>query len=244
MFVSVDMQKLVFLHKHHDHETLSALAWLEAPERSVLIDSTAREYFLLKLTDLELRMLYKNTMQSDAPVHTGIDNSVYLRELLATIVDSHMQAKLAIREEVEAQCEHVTDDLYKGTAWTYAIGSKRPAKQQELFPLTGKPLTPASLAQAVQLAPQRRLTRAAATPAPAPKPTASAPPAAKQRQPSVRPIIWAAADRMWEAAGKSMDKAVVLELRKKIMAALESESGVKKTSSSNELGNWMKARLG
>ena len=244
MFVSVDMQKLVFLHKHHDHETLSALAWLEAADRSVLIDSTARDRFLLSLTDLELRMLYKNTMLSDPPVHTGIDNSIYLRELLATIVERHMQPKLAIREEVEAQCEHVSDDLYNGIPWTYAIGSKRPAKQQELFGFVGKNLSEATLAQAAQLAPQRRLTRAAATPAPAPKPAASAPPAAKQRQPSVRPIIWAAADRMWEAAGKPMDKAVVLELRKKMMAVLESESGVKKTSSSNELGNWMKARLG
>jgi hypothetical protein len=244
MFVSVDMQKLVFLHKHHDHDTVSGLAWLEAAERSVLIESTARREFLLKLTDLELRMLYKNTTKSDPPVQTGVDSSVFLRELLATIVDSHMLARLAIREEVEAQCEHVSEDLYKGIPWSYAIGSKRPAKQRELFPLAATPVPAATVAQAAQLAPQRRITRAAAAVAPAPKAAPSAPPAAKVRQSSVRPIIWAVADSMWEAAGKPTDKTVVLELRKKMMSALEADKGVKRTSSSNELGNWMKARLG
>jgi hypothetical protein len=48
---------------------------------------------------------------------------------------------------------------------------------------------------------------------------------------------------MWEAAGKPTDKAVVLELRKKMMAELEEKHSVKRTSSSNELGNWMKDRL-
>lgn len=62
------------------------------------------------------------------------------------------------------------------------------------------------------------------------------------RQHSVRPVIWAAADEMWEAAGKPRDIKVVIALRQKIMTALE-DKGVKRTSSSTELGNWMKTRL-
>lgn len=54
--------------------------------------------------------------------------------------------------------------------------------------------------------------------------------------------IWAVADQMWEAVGKPTDKATVLTLRKAIMDRLEA-SGIKRTSSSNELGSWQKARI-
>jgi len=58
----------------------------------------------------------------------------------------------------------------------------------------------------------------------------------------VREKIWAVADRMWEEAGRPTDKSKVLALRKQIMDTLE-QDGVKRTSSSNELGNWQKARI-
>jgi hypothetical protein len=47
---------------------------------------------------------------------------------------------------------------------------------------------------------------------------------------------------MWADAGKPTGASAVLALRKQIMNKLE-EEGVKRTSSSNELGNWQKARL-
>lgn len=56
-------------------------------------------------------------------------------------------------------------------------------------------------------------------------------------------IIWEIADTMWEAAGKPFDKPVVLALRKTMMNELEFTHGIKKTSSSNELGSWMKTRV-
>lgn len=54
--------------------------------------------------------------------------------------------------------------------------------------------------------------------------------------------IWAVADQMWQSIGKPTDKATVLTLRKAIMDRLEA-SGIKRTSSSNELGNWQKTRI-
>lgn len=60
---------------------------------------------------------------------------------------------------------------------------------------------------------------------------------------AVRDQIWAVADDLWEAQGKPMDKKVVLKLRQVAMKQLETDFGVKLTTSSNELGNWMKARL-
>jgi hypothetical protein len=58
----------------------------------------------------------------------------------------------------------------------------------------------------------------------------------------VRSVIWEHADSVWSNAGKPLDKGVVMQLRKQMMTELEAQ-GIKKTSSSNELGNWMKARV-
>ena len=65
---------------------------------------------------------------------------------------------------------------------------------------------------------------------------------APARTAGVRGVIWDHADKVWEAAGKPTNKGVVMALRKQMMTELEG-MGVKRTSSSNELGNWMKARV-
>jgi hypothetical protein len=238
MFVSIDMDNLRILHKHPDHETLSALAWLEAPGVSVMIENTERPNFLAKLRSLDLRILYKHTTALDI---TGTGQLVVM-EMLATLIEEKLTAKPAVLDELLAQIAVVEDDLYKGIGWKYAKGSRRPAKQEQLFALHCGPLAFDEAKAAATRAPQRRALQPAPLP---PAAVASAPAPAqqlKQRMSNVRAVIWAAADKLWEAEGKPMDKAVVLELRKRMMTVLE-EEGVKRTSSSNELGNWMKARL-
>lgn len=66
--------------------------------------------------------------------------------------------------------------------------------------------------------------------------------ASAPRSSGVREKVWAVADQMWEEAGKPKDKNMVLLLRRAIMSVLE-QDGVKRTSSSNELGNWQKSRV-
>jgi hypothetical protein len=239
MFVSIDMDNLQFVHKHADHDTLSAIAWLEMPNRSVMIENTEREYFLAKMTGLDLRMLYKNTTGLDI---TGTDHIV-VREMLATLVETKLKPVFANLSELEAQIALVEDDLYKGIAWKYALGAKRPTQQLELLSLHCDPLDGFTAQEAATRAPQRRKVRAATPAAPKGPPVPVPPRAATVRASSVRPIIWEYADRLWEEAGKPTDKAVVLQLRKTMMDVLEKEKGVKRTSSSNELGNWMKSRI-
>lgn len=239
MYVSINMDDLQFVHKHADHDTCSALAWLEMPHKSVTIESTDREFFLSKMTALDLRMLYRNTTALDI---TGTDHIV-VREMLATLVDENLTATFAHIAELDAQIALVEGELYKGIPWKYALGSRRPAKQEELFSLHCKPLDPVTAYNAAQRAPQRRKLAAAPQRAPAPASAPSRPAVPKQRMSSVRPQIWAVADRMWSEAGSPTDKTAVLELRKKMMVELEEKHFVKRTSSSNELGNWMKERL-
>lgn len=58
-----------------------------------------------------------------------------------------------------------------------------------------------------------------------------------------RITIFEVADRMWNEAGSPKDTSVVLQLRKTIMAELEANHGIKKTTSSTALGEWQKLRL-
>lgn len=239
MFVSINMDDLQFVHKHKDHEVVSALAWLEMPGQSVMIENTEREYFLAKMTGLDLRLLYKNTTGLDI---TGTDHIV-VREMLATLVEEKLKPTFAHLEELQAQIACVEDDLYAGIPWSYALGARKPAKQEDLFHLHCAPLDGYEGQQAAIRAPQRRKVRSATPTAATAAPAPQRPAVPKQRMSSVRPTIWAVADEMWQAAGKPTDKTVVLELRKKMMARLEEEKGIKRTSSSNELGNWMKDRI-
>lgn len=238
MFVSIDMQNLVFLHKHRDQDTLGALAYLEACDRSFMVENTDREHFLSKLTGLDLRFLYRNTTGLDI---TGTD-PIVVREMLAEIVESKMAPTICIQSEVEAQVAAVVDDLEKGIPWKYSLGSNRPAKQDELFNFHCKPLDTSEAQAAAARAPQRRKAATPAKVRATPTAAPAGPAVPKQRGFNVRPVIWDLADAMWVEAGSPTDVKVVLELRKKMMSALE-EKGVKRTSSSNELGNWMKTRL-
>lgn len=58
-----------------------------------------------------------------------------------------------------------------------------------------------------------------------------------------RVTIFEVADRMWSEAGAPKEASVMLQLRKTIMAELESTHGIKKTTSSTALGEWQKVRL-
>lgn len=71
-----------------------------------------------------------------------------------------------------------------------------------------------------------------------PKPAPVQPVAPKRG--TVKALIHAVANQMWEEAGKPMDKKVVLALRIRIMDVLGNSHEVKRTSASVELGNWMK----
>lgn len=238
MFVCVDMDNLQFIHKHRVHEIVSGLAFLEACDRSTLVDSTDNERFLLHLNQIQVRTLYRNTTGEDI---TGTPDIV-VRELLATLVPK-LPTSLVILEDLEAQIAAVEDDLHNGLPWKYSFGAKKPVPLERLLSLHCKPPSPDESASAALRAPQLRAERSAPKPlaaaAPAPQPA----PVRRVRAHSVRPVIWDVADRMWREAGSPKDKAVVLELRKKMMAELEEKHSVKRTSSSNELGNWMKDRL-
>lgn len=219
------------------------LVMIEMPQLAVHITPYDIPSFLHGYTEMELCMLYRNTTGSD-PLFAGPSLCAVLAELAERLSVTDVNQIETVR-----QLERIpvgSEEPHK-----YVKGSPLPGKPETLFPLTA--LKNDNEVSVVAAAKVRALQR----PAPAPEPVAPAAPVAQLARPraapqagssaprtgSVRDTIWKVADSMWEAAGKPTDKSVILPLRKKMMDQLETEYAVKRTSSSNELGNWQKDRI-
>ena len=232
MFVSIDMDKLVFLHKHHDHETLSGLALLEAPNRSVVIENSEREGWFSGMSQLDMQILYKNT--------TGFDMAykwVEVQQRMMQKLVGRLEPTLALAEEVAAQVAAVEEDLRRGVAYRYALGARVPAKAQELFPLLAKAFRDDEATDIARKAPPPPPTQAAPAAPPAADNTPAAAP--KARTGSVRPVVRAAADQAWEAAGKPTGAEALKELTKPLIQPLEAQ-GYHPTTIRIKLSEWIK----
>lgn len=236
MYVSIDRENLKFLHKHEDVHVVCNLVHIEAPNVPICVTHYSG-HFLSDFTDMELKMLYRNTTSSDHTSHSG--NA--LRAVLADPAD-RLPVSDVNKFELDRQAASIPED--NGEPLKYVKGATRPGKVAELFPLTA-PKNPDEdkLAASASVRPLQRPASAAPTAAPAAPQTRPQRAPAAPRQGGVRAVIWEVADSLWEREGKPTGKAEVLALRKRMMDLLESDHGVKRTSSSSELGQWQKARV-
>lgn len=222
MFIALDYKRHQFLPLAHSSlETLCDLVVTEAHDVPVHIENVTYP-FLGSWRDLDCIMLYKNTTGETA-TKIGDDLRVLLMELASRIPECSVN-----------------------------IGAA--AQRAEQVELTGEPCKRIIVMSPIKLpkAPDEKeiLTRPRARPVAREIPQAHTSTAgagsAGPRSPRMggaREIIWSIADTMWQAAGAPKDLPVILALRKEIMAKLENDHGVKRTTSSNELGNWQKAKL-
>ena len=239
MHVVIDKAKMRFLPiKHEDHRVIGDLIWIEAPHEHVHA-APIDHNFLAGFTDLELMLLYKNTTGQPA-MRVGDQMRNILMELAERI-----PVRVVNKFELDRQASLMP--IHRSKRYLYAPGQFTAEEKQELFSL--EPVTLLKAPDEAVIAARARV-RPSNTPAPATATSAPAPAAPRAaRAPSgprtggVRELIWAVADKMWAEAGSPKDAPTVLALRKKMMAVLEADHAVKKTSSSNELGNWMKARI-
>lgn len=219
MYVSLDMQNMRIVHKHSSVNAVCGLVHIELPDVAVNvcpIDMTVKHK-----TDLEIKMLFRSCFPGQA-------DHMPVSEMKSKILQFAEEFPVTDLDELEVkrQADSIRDGDKK--AYKYVKGSFRASRPAELFAdATGDAVRAGATVPA----------SSAARPAAAPRAATGAP-----RASGVREKIWAVADRMWEEAGKPIEKSTVLALRKDIMNALE-QDGVKRTSSSNELGNWQKARI-
>lgn len=229
MYISIDMDRLTVMHKHADHMALSTLAWLEMPNRSVTIENLRREGFLGKMSELDVRMLYKNTCQRELPTN-DVD---VLRSQLVIMLEKAPCARV-VTEEVVAQANAVDDRLHAGESFVYAYGATTPASPRELFPVQAAPLSVADLRQAAENAVAGRHH----APAPPPPPMATTEPdspAKAAKRSGVRQVVYAAAEAAWAERGGADWQAV----RKALIAQLEAD-GYHPTTIRIKLSEWAK----
>lgn len=222
MYVSLDMQNMRIVHKHSSVNAVCGLVHIELPDVAVNvcpIDMTVKHK-----TDLEIKMLFRSCFPGQA-------DHMPVSEMKSKILQFAEEFPVTDLDELEVkrQADSIRDGDKK--AYKYVKGSFRASRPAELFAdATGDAVRAGATVPA-------NTTARPVRPAAAPRAATGAP-----RAGGVREKIWTVADRMWEEAGKPTEKSTVLALRKDIMNALE-QDGVKRTSSSNELGNWQKARI-
>jgi hypothetical protein len=229
MYIAIDRINMQITHAHPDASIVSGLAYLEAAHvRDVRIESTLREGFLSVFTRAELEQLHLSITNHP---YTGPD----IVKVLAALCD-RFTAPVVNGAELDAQILAVQNKglSERGVSYRYVFGKKLPSETLFALPYKMKPLTDAELLAA--------RTREFAPYAPV-APTQTARPAGGPRLSGVTAIVWDTADQLWAAAGSPTETPKVLALRKEIMNVLESEHGVKRNTSSNELGKWHKARV-
>lgn len=247
MYALIDRSNMRFFAKHEHVAPLSYLSHIELPHVHVYIGPVDTPADFSDFTILELKLLHKST--------TGVEYHGSDPELLCAAcfaLAKQLPDTQLNTFELEIQARSINaDDLE--TRYRYVPGSTKPQRESDLFeptPLTCKQVL--SLEDLVKLArnakqPLQAATPVAATLAPAPQAAPRVPPkagpAAAPPGPrgTGRTLIWSTMDEVWSAAGSPKDVKQVLSLRKVCMDKLE-ELGVKRTSASCELGNWMKAR--
>lgn len=236
MYVSIDRENLRFLHRHPDFLVVSDLVHIEAPHVYVLITPFRTGAELKGWTDMELKMLYRHTTGMElAPNHSRKD----VQALLAEVVD-RLPVTDVNKFELDRQAAYLGEE--NETPYKYVKGATRPGLPAELFPLTAKAPADVGAAIAAQRPAQAATSApASVTPAKVAKAPQRAP--AAPRSGGVRGTIWEVADAMWEKEGKPTARAEVLALRRRMMDVLETDYDVKRSSASNELGQWQKARL-
>ncbi len=258
MFVAIDMDRLGFLHKHHDHETVSGLSWLECGQStSIHIANIEADNFLKGITHSDVIRLYKNVTGLEPMEGNWGDRGFHFREHLREVARG-LTVTTALAEEVAAQVAAVDDRLHAGERFKYALGARMPAQAADLFPMSARALNVAQI-KAVNARADERVrahkellareksgvdlpaSRAwdapptqSATPA-APEPDSAPVRKAKAATGSVRPVIRGRADAAWKDHGDKDWKTVKAEL----LTALEAE-GYHPTTIRIKLNEWAK----
>lgn len=253
-YIVVDMEKMVCLGKVKTMEHAIDLGHICLPSTA---KSTAHPFDCAQCfngyTALELRLLIKNTCGQHFPDYHLNQLQIIAVELFSKMefLDYDYTSLLTQANWKDFHCKE------PNLRYVYVKGAKVPAIAQDgqLF-AQADPVADADRLAKDWFSIRKELqSKSDSYIANLPPPVAVLPVASKLPQQraqsgdstpktgSVRDTIWQVADKLWEALGKTTDLKQVLAMRKQAMAELESDFGVKKTSSSNELGKWQKARL-
>lgn len=231
MYIAIDRQDLRVCHKHRDHIVVNALAHIELAHHRTSVFRIDTLCWFPDFTDYELIMLYQ---QSTGHKFTGF-SEFHLRELVLAMVRALPESDVVASEAI-AQAATIKDK--DRGFYRYVKGSRKPEELHQLFEPDTLEATHAAAVQGIA-------SVKAEPPEPEPTPVAATVQGKASSAPrgGNRGTIFEVADAMWASVGSPKELAVVLALRKAIMTALETEHGIKKSTSSTALGDWQKQRI-
>lgn len=247
MYVAIDIDKMRVVGVHRVQDILHGLMQLEAANvKNLRFENSDSEYFLAGLKVLQMQLLFTSVTGEQGLALTHME-----RRALITVAINAMKPMLVDDQELDKQISAVENQLKLGPGkvpfYRYALGSRTPKTVEDVF-VRGMQLTD-DLRSAAKGAAQRLLPMPAAGVPAAPvagtvrQKTGVPRPAGGEPTGGVAGEIWMVADKMWKEAGSPPDTKTVLALRMTMMVVLETEHDIKRTTASNTLGQWMKARL-
>lgn len=222
MYITINREACVFTHVAQDYQTLLNLCHIELSHAKAYVLPVEGLKIDTHLTDLEMKLLYQNSTSSEYTGKSRSQLNLLVYEYVKTLPYTEWN-----RNEIEVQASKIKDD--DQGFYRYAQGSNTPCQLQELFNpvLECKEGVP-TVEIALSYTPEPKIVHAQSS---------------TVRSGGSKETIFSVADTMWEEAGKPTEQSLILALRRKIMQVLESDYAIKKTTSSNTLGLWQKARL-
>lgn len=210
MYVLIDRERLVFLRKHGHQPTVSKLADLECPHHHAVVCGADSPSGFTTFTDLELKLLIKNTTGSDL-------RNVFGRETLlrqACQVAAQLEVDDVDGFELTMQVMSIKDNDQQ--RYQYVRGSKIPRCMEGLEELAGKVCAGAPLPQPASAPNVQGATTPAATPA---QPASSDDFVMPKEGTSTHRIFMFCAT-LWKESGYSDNKATLDNIRKKAVDTL------------------------
>lgn len=213
MYISVDMDKMRFLHKHENYRVVADLDFIRFKSKATNCGPTDWPGLFKHFTDQELGLLYKHTTNSDHMPAIGDSLRMVLTELAERFPVTDADAVEADKQAAYLEMKH--KDGVEG--YVYVRGSSIPRRTDDVLFPDPIPFTPEDAAQAVRKHTARAQERAraltAATPAPSTSTAPSAPRAPAQRPRSgVCKQIWEVLDAERASVGEPPSRARIKEL--------------------------------
>lgn len=237
MYILIDSDTMRVLAKHPNFQRLHEFGILSCSESSVVLPLEVHQLYK-EFDNVQMQLLYMNLTGNKAgalypKVMISKIIHYFLNTLPETIINADVaqQADWAIAGDKQGEC------LYRPGSSIPNMGDE-PSLQVgtnsdlESTVIAG-PDVLTDMGQQGAWQPQRETS--------APVTRAARDNPATPRTSGTRDTIFAVADEMWKDAGEPRDKSEILKLRKEMMNRLENE-GVKRNTSSNTLGAWVKER--
>lgn len=130
MYVSVDHDRLVFLHKHPDFRVVRDLDYITRSYDSASCFPVPCGGAMDHLTLDQLRGLFRNTTGQESPTSDYETLAQWLLQIAETLPDTD-----CVPAEVEAQAAHM-EATGAPQGFVYVKGSNRPGKFADLYSLT------------------------------------------------------------------------------------------------------------